>query len=47
MKKLFTKAVLGVCALGISTVAFAQEAAEAVAPVEGLSLDHKSRRQQA
>ena len=35
MKKLFTKAVLGVCALGISTVAFAQEAAEAVAPVEG------------
>ena len=35
MKKLFTKAVLGVCALGTSTVAFAQEAAEAVAPVEG------------
>ncbi len=35
MKKLFTKAVLGICALGISTVAFAQEAAEVVAPVEG------------
>lgn len=32
---MFTKAVLGVCALGTSTVAFAQEAAEAVAPVEG------------
>jgi len=29
MKKLFTKAFLGVLAAGISTVAFAQEAAEA------------------
>ena len=35
MKKLFTKAFLGVLAVGISTVAFAQEAAEAAAPVEG------------
>lgn len=35
MKKLFTKAFLGVLAAGISTVAFAQEAAEAAAPVEG------------
>lgn len=35
MKKLFTKAFLGVLAASISTVAFAQEAAEAAAPVEG------------
>ena len=35
MKKLFTKTFLGVLAAGISTVAFAQEAAEAAAPVEG------------
>ena len=35
MKKLFTKAFLGVLAAGISTVAVAQEAAEAAAPVEG------------
>ena len=30
MKKLFAKAFLGVCALGTSTVAFAQDAAPAV-----------------
>ena len=35
MKKLFTKSFLGVLAAGISTVAVAQEAAEAAAPVEG------------
>ena len=29
MKKYFAKAFLGLCALGTSTVAFAQEAAEA------------------
>ena len=32
MKKYFTKAFLGLCALGTSTVAFAQEAAEAAQP---------------
>lgn len=32
MKKYFAKAFLGLCALGISTVAFAQEAAEAAQP---------------
>ena len=36
MKKFFAKAFLGLCALGTSTVAFAQDAAEAAAPaVEG------------
>ena len=36
MKKYFAKAFLGLCALGTSTVAFAQDAAEAAAPaVEG------------
>ena len=32
MKKLFAKAFLGLCALGTSTVAFAQDAAEAAQP---------------
>ena len=36
MKKFFAKAFLGLCALGTSTVAFAQDAAEAATPaVEG------------
>ena len=36
MKKLFAKTLLGLCALGTSSVAFAQEAAEAAQPaVEG------------
>ena len=36
MKKLFAKAFLGLCALGTSTVAFAQDAAAAAQPaVEG------------
>ena len=30
MKKLFAKAFLGLCALGTSTVAFAQDAAPAI-----------------
>ncbi len=35
MKKLFAKAFLGLCALGTSTVAFAQDAADAATAVEG------------
>ena len=35
MKKLFAKAFLGLCALGTSSVAFAQDAADAATAVEG------------